>query len=175
MNKLKTALLILALVFSGLNPAAAQKTNKKDTQFKEVNELIESGRYQFTVQSVQPTGGKTIHSTSGYTLDVKDSIYKADLPYFGRAYQASYGSDGGVKFEGAPENLEITPNEKKRTINVKFEIRGQNDKYTLFLSTGYSGYASLSINCQNRQPISYTGIIGPLEEEKEEVQEEEKE
>ena len=165
MNKLKTALLILALVLSGISPAAAQKTNKKDKQFIEMKTLIEGGRYQFIVQSVQPTGGKTIHSTSGYTLDVKDSIYRADLPYFGRAYQASYGGDGGVKFEGTPENLDITSNEKKRTIKVQFEIRGQNDKYTLFLSAGYSGYASLSINSQNRQPISYSGIIAPLEAE----------
>jgi hypothetical protein len=172
MNKLLTSLLILALLLSGLSPAAAQKTNKKDTQFQEMNALIEGARYQFIVQSVQPTGGQTIQSTSGYTMDIKDSIYTADLPYFGRAYKASYGGDGGVKFEGTPENLEITSNEKKRTIKVQFEIRGKNDKYTLYLSAGYSGYASLSINSQNRQPISYSGIIAPLEEEEdlEEVQ-----
>jgi len=165
MEKLKASLLIIIFVLSGLSQARAQKTDKKDEQFKEMAALIESGRYMFTVHSVQPSGSGTINVSAGYTLEAKDSIFIAQLPYFGRAYSASYGGDGGIVFEASPEHLNITLNEKKRMVNVKFEIRGKNDKYDLYLSTGSSGYASLSINSQNRQPVTYSGIVSPLRED----------
>ena len=159
-------MLILAILLSGYSPVSAQKKEKKDEEFKEMTSLIESGRYLFTVKSVQPTGSRTIHTTSLYTLEANDSTYKAYLPYFGRAYQASYGGEGGIDFDASPENLKLTLNEKKRMINIEFEIRAQNDKYSCFLSVGSSGYGTLSINSQNRQPISYSGTVGPLKEEK---------
>jgi len=77
MEKLKTSLLVIAIVLSGLTTATAQKTNKKDDQC---------------------------------------------------------------------------------------QVRGKNDKYDLFLSAGSAGYASLSINSQNRQSVSYSGVIGPVKE-----------
>jgi len=165
MIKIATPLLILAIMLSGFTPLKAQKANKKDAQFKEMKALIESGRYEFVVRSVQPTGARTINTTTLYTLEVRDSIYKAYLPYFGRVYQPQYGGNGGIEFEARPENLEKSLNEKKRMVNVKFQIKGENEKYDLYLSVGSSGYASLSVNSQNRQPISYNGIINPLKEQ----------
>lgn len=165
MKLITTTLLILAFLTSVFTPATAQKTNKKDEQFKEMTTLIENGRYEFSVQSVQPTGANTIHSSSYYTLVANDSIFKADLPYFGRVYMTTYGSEGGIKFEGQAENLKITLNEKKRMIEIQFHIRGKNEKFEVFLSIGSSGFASLRINSQNRQPIAYSGTLGPLEEE----------
>ncbi len=166
MYKLKAPMLILAIFVSGYSPVSAQKKDKKDEQFKEMTSLIESGRYLFTVQSVQPTGSRTIRTTSLYTLEANDSTYKAYLPYFGRAYQASYGGDGGIEFDASPENLKLSLKEKKRMIKVEFDVQAKNDKYSCFLSVGSSGYGTLSINSQNRQPISYSGIVGPLKEDK---------
>lgn len=165
MKKSTAALLILTIILSGFTPLYAQKANKKDEGFKEMKALIESGLYEFKVQSTQPTGARTINTTSNYTLEARDSIYKAYLPYFGRVYQAQYGGSGGIEFEAVPENLEISLNEKRRMVNVKFQIKGENEKYDLYLSVGSSGYASLSINSQSRQSISYNGTINPLKEE----------
>ena len=83
MHKLKALMLILAILLSGISTSSAQKKDKeakKDEQFKEMTSLIESGRYLFTVQSVQPTGSRTIQTTSLYTLEANDSTYKAYLP-----------------------------------------------------------------------------------------------
>lgn len=161
---MKAALLIMAILVTGISPAGAQKSKEKDKQFKEMTALIESGFYLFSVQSVQPSGARTIHTSSSYILEARDTIFRAYLPYFGRAYSPSYGGDGGIDFEAPPENLQISLNEKKRMVNVEFEIKGESDKYELFLSVGSSGYASLGINSQNRQPISYSGLVGPLRE-----------
>lgn len=157
--------MIMAMLVSSFSPATAQKSNKKDEQFKEMTALIEGGRYVFDVRSVQPTGARTIQTSSSYMLEARDSIFRAYLPYFGRAYQASYGGDGGIKFETEAEDLEISLNEKKRMINIKFVIRTDNDTYDIFLAVGSSGYGNLSINSNKRQPISYSGSVSPLKEE----------
>lgn len=166
MKKLAT-LLILAIACAAFTPLQAQKANKKDEQFKEMKALIESGRYEFRVQSVQPTGARTVNPSSIYTMVAKDSTFKAHLPYFGRVFQPTIGGSGGIVFDGTPENLEISLNEKKRMVNVKFRIQGDQEKYDLYLSVGSSGYGSLNASSQNRQAITYSGIISPLKEEKE--------
>ena len=165
MKKITTPILIMAILAMGFSPASAQKANKKDEQFKEMVSLMEGGSYVFSVQSVQPTGARTIHTTSDYSLEAKDGIFKAYLPYFGRAYQASYGGNGGIEFEAQADQLEMSLNEKKRMIKIEFEVRTSEEKYVIFLSVGSSGFGTLSINSNNRQPISYSGIVGPLEGE----------
>lgn len=166
MKKLAT-LLILTFTCTAFTPLLAQKANKKDAQFKEIKALIESGCYEFRVQSVQPTGARTVHPSSIYTMEAKDNTFSARLPYFGRAYQPTMGGEGGVVFDGSPENLEISLNEKKRMVYVKFRIQGDQEKYELYLSVGSSGYGSLNVSSQKRQAITYSGIVSPLKEEKE--------
>lgn len=163
MKKSGIFILILTLLASGMELQAQTKNEKKDAAFKQMTELIKSGSYEFRVQSVNPTGGKTINPSSVYTMTAKEGILKAHLPYFGRAYQASYGGDGGVVFEGKPENLEIASNEKKRNIMVSFQISGDNDKYSATLSVGHGGYGNLTITSPKRQAISYYGPVNPLE------------
>jgi hypothetical protein len=90
------------------------------------------------VRSATPTGGKTIQITSEYTLEAREGIYEAYLPYFGRAYSASYGGDGGIEF------------------------KGDNDQYTISLEIGSSGYGSLGINSQKQANISYYGQASEL-------------
>ena len=156
-------MVILAILASGAVPARAQEISKKEEEYKKMTTLIESGRYIFRVQSISPTGARTIHTTSAYTMTSGEGGFKASLPYFGRSYQANYGGDGGIEFDGEPENLEITRIDKKRTIRVSFMISGSNDKYSVNLSAGSNGYGTLSITCNNRQPISYYGTINPLD------------
>ena len=123
--------------------------------------LLESGNYVYTIQSISPTGGRTIQSTTPYTMKAVDGTYEASLPYFGRAYQANYGGNGGIEFSGTPENLEITRNSKKKNVLVTFSIAGSTDKYTVTLQVGSGGYGTLIINSQNRQSISYYGTVTP--------------
>ena len=154
--------IILAILASGIAPVHAQKKEKKEEEFKKLTALIESGQYEFSVQSVNPSGGKTIHPSTVYTMTADQGAFKAYLPYFGRAYQASYGGNGGIEFDGEPEEVEITRNEKKRNITVSFKISGENDRYTVSLQAGSTGYGTLNITCQKRQPISYYGSISAL-------------
>jgi hypothetical protein len=138
------------------------KQEKKAADFEIFATLIESGNYQFTVRTANPSGGRTIQISSEYTLVAREGAYEAQLPYFGRAYSASYGGDGGIEFKGEPENLELTRNEKKGTILVSFQIKNDRDQYNITLDIGSSGYGTLAVASQRRQNISYYGQVSEL-------------
>lgn len=142
----------------------ASKNEKKDAQYKQMVALIDGGEFVYTVQSANPTGGKTVQITSSYTLEVKDGTYKAYLPYYGRAHNASYGGDGGVEFDGEPTDLKVEKNVDKRTITITFEIKNKNELYGCNLVTGGGGNGTLTISSSNRSTISYYGIVGKLSE-----------
>jgi len=147
-------------IASGQNSdAALSKKERRALELDKVVSLIESGSYVYTIQSINPTGARTIQATSLYTMKAVNGNYEASLPYFGRSYQASYGGDGPIEFSGAPENLEITRNDKKNSVNVTFSIKGEKDIYRISLSVGYSGYGTLTVLPQNRQTISYYGLV----------------
>jgi len=142
---------------------ATSKQDKKAAELEKFASLVESGSYQFTARTVTPTGGKTIQLTSEYTMEAKEGTYEAHLPYFGRAYSASYGGDGGIEFTGEPENLKLARNEKRNTIMASFDIEDDNDQYNISLEIGSSGYGSLVINSRKRASISYYGQVSELE------------
>ena len=138
----------------------ALKQEQAKSDLNSVRLLLESGKYMFHVQSVQPSGGKTIQLNSTiYTLDIKDNIAKADLPYFGRGYTSHLASDPGIKFEGEPKDYTLIENTKKNSILVKFSVKSSSENFDIILSIGSSGTGNLSIVSQNRQGISYFGYL----------------
>lgn len=138
------------------------KQEKKEAEFEKFAQLIESGSYQFRIRSASPTGGKTIQISSEYIMEAREGIYEAHLPYFGRAYSASYGGDGGIDFKGDPENQKLARNEKKSTISLSFDMKADNDLFNIRLEIGSSGYGNLVIVSQKRQSISYYGLVSEL-------------
>ena len=157
MKTLLIPVVALALILSGCK---ASSSTTKDAQFEQMRALIEGGEFVYTVQSANPTGGKTVQITSSYTLEVKDGIYKAYLPYFGRAYNASYGGNGGVEFEGEPTDLKVDKNGDKRTITITFNIKNKDENFGCSLVTGGSGNGTLTVTSSNRSTISYYGMVG---------------
>lgn len=164
---MKTSLIplfFLLLVAAGCSSTKnAAKSEQRAADFEQMASLVESGNYVYTIQSISPTGGRTIQATTPYTMKAVDGNYEAYLPYMGRAYQAAYGGDGGIEFNGSPENLKIERNNKKNTIAVSFTIAGDKDRYTVNFQVGSGGYGTLTINSQNRQGISYYGTVTKTE------------
>jgi len=155
-------LLILAIL-AGLSVHQAHGQKKdKDAQYQDVISLIEGGSFEFKVQTVNPSGGKTIRPTTIYTMVADEGTFRAHLPYFGRAYQPSYGGTGGIEFNGSPEEMKISKNERKRNITLEFKMKGDQDTYDITFTTGHSGYGNLFISMTRRQSISYYGTVGPL-------------
>jgi len=160
--------LAMALTGCSASSSASQdgtglsRKENKAADFEKIATLIESGNFQFTVRNASPAGGRTIQITSEYTLEAREGEFEAHLPYFGRAYSASYGGDGGIEFKGKPQDFQLTRNERKGTILVSLKIDGANDQYQLRLEVGASGYGNLQVSSTKRQNISYYGQISEL-------------
>lgn len=170
---MKTKVFLLLLLFGFLNFSVfAQQKSKKELKAekelqkqKETEALIDSKNFVFEAQKVTPQGGRLIIlDFNTYFLKFNAEKTTCDLPFFGRGFNVGYGSDGGIKFEGTPENIKI--GKKSKNYTVRATVKGKDDVYDLIFTIFFNGGASLSVTSNNRGPISYDGeISAPRTEE----------
>lgn len=166
---------VLALAFQN---CSAQKT---DPQI--VNNLISTDEFTFHAEKANPMNFDVINvvnslpnaqqlrtfqiSGENYGIEIKKGEMEVTLPYFGRAFNASYGgSDTSYRFISKDFTLnksqskkgnwvyKIKPNDVKNVSDINIEIYK-------------NGRALTSVRSNDRQPISYDGYISKNEEIKE--------
>lgn len=156
---------LLLLVFIGTFQVSAQSKDRKAVKEKrriekenEISVLIESKTFEFRANRAIPTGYKSVDLTTNpnFVKFTPDLIVSA-MPFFGRAYSASYSGDAGLKFEGKPENY--TVEKKGNSYEIEAKVRSSNDSFTINLSVSFNGSSSMSISSNNRTTISYHGEI----------------
>lgn len=160
----KLSILLVLCCFLSI-PAFAQEKTKKELkaerelqQQKETEALIEAKKFDFEAQKVTPQGGRfIILDYNTYFLRFNTEKTTCDLPFFGRAFNVGYGGDGGIKFEGTPEDIKVE--KKKKSYIVKATVKGKDDVYNLMFTIFYNGSATLSVNSNNRASINYDGVI----------------
>jgi hypothetical protein len=149
--------LVSALAFGQVE---AQKMSEAD-----VKALVESGNYYFRAEQMQPMGSRSrVITEIYYTLQVRGSEVSADLPYVGRAYQASPNpTDAGVKFTSKNVTMEKKDG-KKGNIVISFMPKDDPDVRECLLTVYKNGKADLMVTFNRRQNISYQGQVLPLSE-----------
>lgn len=165
------AIILMAFMLLLTGGLQAQRKNKAgqnakiEQQFKDLKNLIQTNRFQVTIDRVYPLNGAdlTRFNPEG-TITVTDSTAKGKLPYFGRAYTLPYGEGGGIEFDNTIKALQVKNIEKKRKSSVlyQFNVAGQNDVYRITVEAFPGGSCSVSINSNNRRNISYSGKIESL-------------
>lgn len=160
----RVAILFMLFCFFSFNGFAQEKTKKElkqESQIKkqkEIEALINSKNFVFDAEKVYPQGTRMINlDYNTYMLKFNLENVVCDLPFFGRAFNVGYGSDGGIKFEGKPQNIRIEQKGKKYLIRTT--VNGTNDVYDLLFTIFYDGGTSVNINSNNRASISYDGRI----------------
>ena len=153
--------LIFVLLITGFR-SDGRKEKKAKTQF-EMAQLIQSGRFRFIVRTANSELGSFNNLSSDYELVFDSLQVKAYLPYYGRAYIASYGGSGGVNFELTAKNIDRKWNERKKLFLISTELADSQDSYSITLSASLNGFADLTINFRNRRWISYYGTIEKIE------------
>ncbi|MBX3241329.1 MAG: DUF4251 domain-containing protein [Chitinophagaceae bacterium] len=139
---------------------APKKITTSYTQ-EQVKEFLSNQSYRFVARYIQPQGGRQRYLTGNYTLKITKDKVEADLPYIGRAYTATMGGEGGIRFSSTNFTYaasETADGSRELTIT----IHDSNDIRTLFLVVYPGGAADLSVNSNNRQSVSYRGEIAPL-------------
>lgn len=112
-------------------------------------------------------GGGMIQLTgSQYQLIVtKDSI-EAYLPYYGRAYTATMNpDDSGIKFKSKDFKYKADKKKKGAWI-MTMNFKDTKDAQSMTLNVSENGYATLNVNSNNRQPISFNGYLSEPKEKK---------
>lgn len=160
----KFSLLLVAALFGAFRSGLAQDSKKSKDSEKgaAVKALIDEPRYVFKVQSVTPMKGGMRQLTPGYTLKVSKDTVSAELPYFGRLYQATPGSsEGGIKFTSTSFDYNTKPR-KKGGWDIVIKPKDGGYVQEMYLTVFENGSASLDVNCRDRQPISYNGDVDTL-------------
>lgn len=156
--------LILVVLFTAFT--GFQKNDKKAIKAKarlEMAQLIESGKFRFVARSANSILGNFDRLSYNYDLVFDSLRIAANLPYYGRAYTASYGSEGGVKFDLKTDRIDKNWNERKKLFTIATEVSDSKDTYLINLTAGLDGYADLQINFRDRTWMSYYGTIEKIE------------
>jgi hypothetical protein len=150
----KTGLVIL-LFLAGVMTAQSQSKDPAENQ-----RIIESKNYVFKAQYASPQRGRTVPLTSEYDLTVAGDSLVSYLPYFGRAYSAPIDpTKGAGMFTSVKFDYSISPNDKKGKWEISIQPRDVSEVQQMFLEIFDNGTATLRIQFQNRQPMSYSGYI----------------
>lgn len=172
---MKTQYLILLAFVIGLSGATQAQRKDKATQdslfaqqFNYVKTLVESNQFQVKIERVHPaSGGDLTQFNPEGTITVDDTMTKGKLPFFGRAYSASYGKSGGIEFDNIMKerSIKVIEKKKRKTILYRFTVAGEGDIYRISIETSANATCNVNVNSNNRSHISYSGTIEGLKQE----------
>lgn len=172
---MKTKISIILLVMSFLAaPGYSQEKTKKELkeekkieQQKQTEALVDSKEFVFVGKFAIPSGMKSVNLASNPNfMKFQPEMVESEMPFFGQAHSSmGYGGDAGLKFKGKPEEFTVTKG--KKNIEVKVVVKGDTDKYQIYMSISYSGSTSLSVTSNNKSPISYNGDISAIDKQEE--------
>lgn len=175
MNKLKT---LYVMAFALISISATAQTDKATT-----TKIVAAKTYTFVARSASPLNSSDISKvmskmpggTGSGTINLNETYYEvkvspdsvvAYLPYFGRSFSAPIGqNEGGVKFNSKKFEYKSTKG-KKRGWDIIIETKDVNENYRLVLNIGDEGYATLSLNSNVKQSITYQGYLKENEKKK---------
>ena len=104
--------------------------------------------------------GRLMNLDPGYGFNLKSDLFSVYLPYFGRAFNVNPGdiNNGGIRFESKDFSVKRSQTKKGNTLLV-ITPKDQRANYVFNLEIFKNGSGFLSVNSNDRQPISYDGNI----------------
>ena len=154
-NSLKSRMLFLLFALFSIAIQAQENTTPLKT-------ALDAKRFIFEAQTVLPNGGRSRQLTGErYAVELSNDSLRTYLPYFGRAYSASIGGDGGIKFTST--SFDYTIKEKRKGgWEISIKPKDDTDVRQLSFNISEAGYASLLVLSNNRQAISFTGKVNAV-------------
>jgi hypothetical protein len=133
-------------------------------QSSSIQRDIEKKQFTFLAQSVTPSKGGSRQLSPGYTLQVKGDTLICYLPYFGRVYQPSFGTnDAGLDFTSTQFDYQ-TKVRKKGGWDVKIKTKDLTNQRQLSMTIFQNGTASLTVISSDRESISFFGSLNVKQE-----------
>ena len=123
-----------------------------------VKSIVESKHYTFVAQSALPTKGSIRTLTSEYDMQVNGDSLSVYLPYFGEAFAPVDPTENPLQFSTSANKYTVAQS-KKGNWNITIIPSGLHDARQFNLTVTTSGYGTLTVNFNNRQPISFNGFL----------------
>jgi hypothetical protein len=158
--------LILALLYSC--------TSQNALDPKTVEEIVSGNQFTFMATKAIPANYDVINIMNsmpnaaasrildlsyGYTVVLKEKEIEVTLPYFGRTFTPSYDtSKNSFRFTTNNFNLTKNQNKKGNWIFIIAPKDAENVK-NIYLEVYKNGNAYISVDANDRQPISYDGYM----------------
>lgn len=161
---IKYKLSICLLISTTLVSCLSQK--EKAANLNSVNQAITENKFRFVAQQANPLRAGLIISPQllqldgTYSLKITPDSLISYLPYFGVAQQqVDYGArDSGLSFTST--DFRYTKKEsKKGGYEITIEPNSKEKVRSMFLTISESGMATLNVVSNNRDAISFNGII----------------
>lgn len=155
MKYLKINILLALFTFLAVSPAVKAQDKDEAT----VTAMLEAKNYIFKAQTALPMTGRMIHLTSDYDVIIRPDSVISFLPYYGRAYSAPVNStDGGIKFTSTNFGYQAA-HAKKKSWDITIKPKDVSDVQDMTLTVFTNGSATLRVNNQNKQAISFQGYV----------------
>jgi len=152
----------LLVSFFLIQCSASKKFEKLTSD--DIKGMIDSSRFVFEADRVNPLRGRTRYLTSSYDVTLKKDSLESFLPYFGRAYQAPMDpSKGGIQFTSTDFSYNVEAKGDKGW-DVVIKPEDYNEVQEMRFSIFGNGSASLNVMSTHRDPISFTGHIERIKE-----------
>ena len=155
------------LLFSSIFSCSTGKDATDFDNLNELNEFVDQGSFEIQHDWANPLRGTSIDlmGNSNYIRFKQDSV-KIFLPYFGvRQFGAGYNSEGGIRYEGPLENLQVEADPDDESLTVEFEGQQGTENLEFFIKMYPNGKVRTSVNSNQRDGISYSGYVRELPEE----------
>ena len=151
----------LTLFLSGILLLASCNASKQSAAGNEpVATSIDSSRWVFTVQTINPQQGMNTQPNGLYSVIYKDGTLNVYLPYFGRAFSGADINQGRSALDFISKDFSV---EKEQTGEGKWRIifkpNDQRQVQSMTFVFYNNGSGSLDIIMTNRSPIGYRGIV----------------
>lgn len=119
---------------------------------------LSNKNFVFKAQSAWPLQGTVVQLNAGYDVRVMQDSINTYLPYFGRAYQAGYGTESGINFTSRKFDYRLRE-KPKGGWEITIRPADAKDVMEMTYSVSSNGYATLQVISNNRQAISFYGVI----------------
>ena len=162
MRNCKPVCILISILISLYSQGQSGDASKKQDPAAQLKNLIESKRYRFHATSVTSMKGMTKQLTGEYFLQLNSDSLEVDLPFYGRSYSTNYPpTDLSVQFTTTQFSY-VADSAKKGSWVITITPKNETTASKINLSVTSSGYCTVQVSSNSRQPMSYYGTITAL-------------
>ena len=140
-----------------------ERARREAREARMVEDNIQAGNFTIDIDRMYPVRGSSQH-VSNYSVSVKDGVLNSHLPYIGQAWRVPYGGGHALNFK-APVGAYNVFRTQDGGYEIRILVKTDEDQHVYTLTIFNNGRTSLDVQSQNRERISFSGVMDFYSEE----------